>query len=156
MTAERRQPGRMLSLDISQAIQSHYPSGPKDIKTRNLVAKNHRTTDLLLNNTLSDQNATQQTFMTMNTSPTVTERDFSQSIYLTQKPVDPNTLLPPCQLSMRNKAENVKKQLSFPASPAFVSIYKMSKEIKLKGAEDFCTENNIPFSTEENNFYRLR
>ena len=65
-------------------------------------------------------------------------------------------MLPPCNLSMRNQAEKLKNELKFPTSPAFVSVYKMKKDIKLQGAQDFCSEKNIPFNSEEHNNYRLR
>ena len=94
------------------------------------------------------------TFMTMNHTPT-RKTDFENSVYLNQRSIDPNTLLPPCTLSIRNKNPKIKEELKFPASPAFVSIYKMNKDIKLQQAEDFCTEKNIPFSSEEHNFYQL-
>ena len=81
--------------------------------------------------------------------------NFEQSGFLSQNSIDPNTLLPPCSLSVRNNAEKLEKELKFPISPAFVSIYKMNKDIKVQRAHDFCKEKNIPFSSEEHNFYRL-
>ena len=70
------------------------------------------------------------TFMTMNTSPTK-ETDFAKSVYFSQRSIDPKTMLPPCTLSVRDESEKIKKQLKFPASPAFVNIYKMKRDIKL-------------------------
>ena len=41
-------------------------------------------------------------------------------------------------------------------SPAFISIYKMNRDISVPRAHDFCREKNIPFNSEENNFYRIK
>ena len=59
-------------------------------------------------------------------------------------------------LSQREAGEKLEKELKFPTSPAFVSIYKMNKDIRVPRAQDFCLEKNIPFSSEEHNFYRLK
>lgn len=59
-------------------------------------------------------------------------------------------------LSQRDAGENLEQKLKFPTSPAFVSVYKMRNDIKVSRAQDFCLEKNIPFSSEEHNFYRLK
>jgi len=83
------------------------------------------------------------------------ETSFEKSGFLSKHSIDTSTLLPPCTLSVRNNAEKLEKELKFPTSPAFVSVYKMKKDIKVQRAHDFCIEKNIPFSSEEHNFYRL-
>ena len=40
-------------------------------------------------------------------------------------------------------------------SPAFVNIYKMNRDINVPKVQDFCIEKNIPFNSEEQNFYKL-
>ena len=64
--------------------------------------------------------------------------------------------MPPCTLSLRETGEKLEKELKFPISPAFVSIYKMNKDIKVPRAQDFCHDKNIPFSSEEHNYYRVK
>ena len=119
----------MLTMDVSQAIHSHYPGGARKTQiTRNIVSKNNRTTDILLhgNTFQSELPAMNQTFLTLNSSPTANkDQDYENSVYFTQRSVDPNTLLPPCGLSRREKAETERKELAYPSSPAFVSIYKI-------------------------------
>lgn len=83
------------------------------------------------------------------------ETSFEKSGYLTKNSIDPSKLLPPCTLTQRDSVEKLEKELKFPISPAFVSIYKMNKVIKVTRAQDFCMEKNIPFSSEEHNYYRL-
>ena len=41
-------------------------------------------------------------------------------------------------------------------SPAFVNIYKMNRDIKVPKVQDFCLEKNIPFNSEEENYYKLK
>ena len=63
-------------------------------------------------------------------------------------------VLPPFSLIKRdNKAG---KGLSFPISPSFVHNYATVKEVKLKTAQAYCSEKNIPFSSEEDKFYKLK
>ena len=81
---------------------------------------------------------------------------FEQSGFLSQNSIKPSNMLPPCSLSPRENAEKLEKSLKLPMSPAFISIYKMSKEISVPRAHDFCREKNIPFNSEENNFYRMK
>lgn len=59
-------------------------------------------------------------------------------------------------ISQRDAGEKLEKELKFPTSPAFVNIYKMKNDIKVPRAQDFCLEKNIPFSSEENNYFRLK
>ena len=92
--------------------------------SRNSVAKQVRTELPHMNNS----------FMTINgerSPPFLRETSFERSTFMSQKTIDPNTMLPPCNLSMRNQAEKLKNELKFPTSPAFVSVYKMKKDIKL-------------------------
>lgn len=46
--------------------------------------------------------------------------------------------------------------LSFPVSPAFVHNYSTSKAVQLKPVHTFCSQNNIPFSAEEDKYYKLK
>ena len=84
------------------------------------------------------------------------ESNFAGSRFITQRKIDPSSILPPYSLSVRDKSEKLRKDLTFPQSPAFVNIYKMNKETNLVQASDFCLQNNIPFNSEEHNYYRLR
>ena len=82
-------------------------------------------------------------------SPTSYRHDslsFENSRFLTAKKVDPRNLLPPASLSVRDNADSLKKELTYPTSPAFVNIYKMGKETELTDASDFCRKKNIPFN----------
>lgn len=65
-----------------------------------------------------------------------------------------NTLLPPFSLLKRDTKAG--QGLSFPISPSFVHNYATVKEVKLKQASTFCSEKNIPFSAEEDKFYKLK
>ena len=40
-------------------------------------------------------------------------------------------------------------------SPAFINIYQMKRKIKVPQAQEFCLAKNIPFNSEEQNFYKL-
>ena len=64
--------------------------------------------------------------------------------------------MPPTSLTVRDNAENLKKKLTYPTSPAFVNIYKMGRETELVDADEFCKKKNIPFNQEEFNYYRLK
>ena len=70
--------------------------------------------------------------------------------------INPDRMLPPCSLQVREGANRTKKQLKFPMSPAFVNIYKMNRDIKVPKVQEFCLDKNIPFNSEEQNFYKLK
>lgn len=82
--------------------------------------------------------------------------EFETSRFLTQSKIDPASLMPPSSLLGREKVDKIKDSVMFPNSPAFVNIYKLNKEKSLVQAADYCQKKNIPFSSEENNFYRLK
>ena len=59
------------------------------------------------------------------------ESSFERSGFLTQRRIDPHSLLPPDSLSVRDRSDKLRKDLTFPQSPAFVNIYKMNKRTEL-------------------------
>lgn len=61
------------------------------------------------------------------------------------------TVQHPCKLIKRDPTC---KPQSFPISPSFVHNYSKVKQIKLKPSQEFCKERNIPFSCEEDKFYK--
>lgn len=81
---------------------------------------------------------------------------FETSQFVLSQKLDPKTLLPPQSLSVRDKASKLSKDLKYPCSPAFVSIYKMSRDTVLPQATDYAQKQNIPFNSEEHNYYRSR
>ena len=64
-------------------------------------------------------------------------------------------MLPPYSLSVRDEGEKIRKELKFPQSPAFVNVYKIKHNTHLTKTSEFCQRKNIPFNSEEHNFYRL-
>lgn len=46
--------------------------------------------------------------------------------------------------------------LKFPMSPSFVHNFNTAKEVNLKQVTAYCLEKNIPFSSEEDKFYKLK
>lgn len=63
-------------------------------------------------------------------------------------------MIPPiCKL--KREAKDIGK-LKFPISPNFVQNYNTTRSVNLKKMTDFCTEKNIPFSSEENKFFKVR
>ena len=65
--------------------------------------------------------------------------------------------MPPSGLiKSKGKVKKLKEELMFPQSPAFVNIYKMGREQSLEQTSDHCVKRNIPMSSEEHNFYRLK
>ena len=58
----------------------------------------------------------------------------------------------PISIKLRSSVEPIK----FPVSPAFVHNYKTKKGIKMENMVDFCAKQNIPFSLEEQNFYKVK
>jgi hypothetical protein len=43
-----------------------------------------------------------------------------------------------------------------PISPAYVHNYRTKKEIKITPIVNYCSQRDIPFSSEEEIFYKLR
>ena len=66
-------------------------------------------------------------------------------------------LLPPCALVARDRCLDIKEQLTFPKSPAFVNERGARGEAaEMTETLDFCRKRNIPFNHEEHNYFRLK
>ena len=58
---------------------------------------------------------------------------------------------------MRDKAEKLRNDLLFPKSPAFVNNFRnVKKDVELTQLAQHAHSRNIPFNSEEQNFYRSR
>ena len=57
----------------------------------------------------------------------------------------------------RDRCKDIKKQLTFPKSPAFVNERGARGEAEeMTETLDFCRKRNIPFNHEEHNYFRLK
>jgi len=64
------------------------------------------------------------------------------------------TKLPPFTFVKRDTKQQA--HLSYPISPSFVHNYNTAKPVKLQQASTFCVEKNIPFTAEEDKFYKIK
>lgn len=132
-----------LNLNLTEMTQTHYATtmsshtgGRKFLDDIGSADLRNRTTQG--GERISDSVQLDGGYSTLTPKPALTTMDqqscFEKSRFISQERVDPNSLLPPYSLTVREKAEKLKKELQFPQSPAFVNIYKMMNSTDLMTA----------------------
>jgi hypothetical protein len=75
---------------------------------------------------------------------------------MANEPVKVDRLQHPFGVKTRKTNEGLARQITFPASPAFVNNYKMHKDPNVPKMTDVVAKKNIPFNVEEQCYYKIK